>query len=385
MKKLVSVLVFFILASFSFAQKKSSLLADFHRGNINGKIETVKKASENFDISLLIQSLEFLCLADESLSEEDSFNQLAEITIRSFNSRNSSGFEKQITDGLCKLFRISESNRVKAAVIDSFYNVPCAESVHIVNNYFYKKMQNHSQMDDVTIKAIKFMGEKGNSASFNRLFIADILEIWPEYTDKIQESYGNLADENRKEILQMIVTVPAEKKVAILNKLRNNPKIPKKICGECAENVLSSIINIEEENSKDSKKDVVSLELICLEIIAESKWTRASSVTTSCFSRLRYEYEQGNITVEQFTKAIGNIASVAADDTVVVLSSYLDFLNKCTENNQPPVKDVVLSVINSLGDLGDNKAFDFIYAATSLDYPSEIVDAAKSAISKLKW
>lgn len=385
MKKFLPVLMFSIVSTLSFAQKKSSQLADFHRGDLKGKIESVKKASENFDITLLIQALDFLVVADESLSEEDSFNQLAEITINSFNSRNSSGFEKQITDGLCRLFKISESGRIKSAVIDSFYNLPCADSVHIVNNYFYKRMQNHFPMDEVTLKAIKFMGEKGNSASFNRLFIADILEIWPDYNAKIQESYGKLAEENRKEILQMIVTVPAEKKIAILNKLKNNPKIPKKICGECAENVLSSIINMGEENSKDSKKDIVSLELICLDIIAESKWTRASSVSTSCFSRLRFEYEQGNISVEQFTKVVEDIAGVAADDTVVVLSSYLDFLNKCTENNQPPVKDVVLSVINSLGDLGDNKAFDFIYAATSLDYPPEVVNAAKSAISKLKW
>ena len=69
----------------------------------------------------------------------------------------------------------------------------------------------------------------------------------------------------------------------------------------------------------------------------------------------------------------------------MVLSSYLDYLNKCAENGQTPVRDVVLSVINSLGELGDNRAFDFIYAATSLDYPEEVVEAAKSAIKKLKW
>ncbi|WP_407396971.1 hypothetical protein [Treponema sp.] len=386
MKRIIAFAVTMTAFLLSFAEEKNSSMVEFYRGNIKDKISAVKKSSESGDSSVAVKSIEFLIDTNEVLANDEDYNALAEVSIRSFNSRNTVGNEKQVSAHLCSLFRMTESQRVKIAIIDFFNTMPNGEAIQMINDFFYKKMQNHNPVDDTVIRAVEFMGQKGNAASFNRLFIADILEVWPEFSPKIAECYGNLAEENRREILQMIVSVPADKKIVILNKLNANPKISKKICGECAENVLSSVINKGEEvKSKEKKEDLITLELLCLETVAKTKWTRASVVATKAFEKVRGEYELKEISDEQFTKAISNISSVANSDTVVVLSSYLDFLNKSTESGQAPAKDVVLSVINSLGELGDNRAFDFIYAATSLDYPDDVVEAAKSSITKLKW
>ena len=386
MKKIIAFafgLSAFLLA---FAEEKNSNVVDFYRGNIKDKISVVKKSMEAGDSSVAVRAIEFLIDTNEVLANDEDYNELAEISIKSFNSRNIVGIEKQVSSKLCSLFKMTESHRVKIAIMDFFNVMPSAEAVQMVNDFFYKKMQNHNPVDESVVKAVEFMGSKGNAASFNRLFIADILEVWPEFSSKIAECYGNLAEENRREILQMIVSVPADKKIVILNKINANPKISKKICGECAENVLLTVINKDEEvKSREKKEDLITLELLCLETIANAKWTRASAAATKSFDRVRSEYEVKDITDEQFTKAICNIAAVAGSDTVVVLSSYLDFLNKSTESGHAPAKEVVLSVINSLGELGDNRTFDFIYAATSLEYPNVVVEAAKSAITKLKW
>lgn len=386
MKKGIVAFFAVCLSLCSYAQEKNNYIVDFYRGGIVEKINAVKKASESGDSTVAVKSIEFLIDANDVLSHDEQFNNLAEISIKSFNSRNTVGNEKQISSRLCSLFKMTESQRIKIAIMDFFEKMPNAEAVQMVNDFFYKKMQNHSVVDDSVLKAIVFLGAKGNSASFNRLFIADILDVWPEYSEKISDSYGNLASDNRREILQMAVSVPADKKIVILERLNRNKKISRSICGECAENVLSAVINSSEEaKSRDRKEDLIKLELLCLDTIAKAKWTRASAVTTKSFERFRHDYELHDISEEQFIKVIYNVSSVAGSDTVVVLSSYLDFLNKSTENGQSPAKDVVLSVINCLGEMGDNKAFDFIYAATSLNYPEEVVEAAKSAITKLKW
>ena len=386
MKKIIALAFTLSAFAFSFAQEKDSLIVDFYRGNIKEKIAVVKKSSEAGNSNLALRSIEFLIETNEYLSGDEDYNSLAELTIATLNSRNIVGFEKQVSAKLCSLFKMTESSRVKVSIIDFFNAMPNADAVQMINDFFYKKMQNYSDFDETVSKSVEFLGAKGNAASFNRLFIADILEVWPEFSAKISECYGNLAEENRREILQMVVSVPADKKIVILNKLNKNPKISKKICGECAENVLSSVINKSEEvKSREKKEDLLALELLCLDTVAETKWTRASALATKSFENLRNEYELKDISEDQFTKAISDIACVAGPDTVMVLSSYLDFLNKSTETGNAPDKDVVLSVINSLGELGDNRAFDFIYAATSLDYPAEVVEAAKSAITKLKW
>ena len=50
-----------------------------------------------------------------------------------------------------------------------------------------------------------------------------------------------------------------------------------------------------------------------------------------------------------------------------------------------PEEAVVLSVIKALGGLGDKAAFDYLLYATYLDYPSDVTDAARLALAKLKW
>ena len=45
----------------------------------------------------------------------------------------------------------------------------------------------------------------------------------------------------------------------------------------------------------------------------------------------------------------------------------------------------MLSLINSLGEMGDKAAFDSLLYATYLDYPEEVIAAAKNALAKLKW
>ena len=246
MKKIIAFafgLSAFLLA---FAEEKNSNVVDFYRGNIKDKISVVKKSMEAGDSSVAVRAIEFLIDTNEVLANDEDYNELAEISIKSFNSRNIVGIEKQVSSKLCSLFKMTESHRVKIAIMDFFNVMPGAEAVQMVNDFFYKKMQNHNPVDESVVKAVEFMGSKGNAASFNRLFIADILEVWPEFSPKIAECYGNLAEENRREILQMIVSVPADKKIVILNKINANPKISKKICGECAENVLLTVINKDE-------------------------------------------------------------------------------------------------------------------------------------------
>ena len=92
-----------------------------------------------------------------------------------------------------------------------------------------------------------------------------------------------------------------------------------------------------------------------------------------------------DISDEDFAMAIADIAKVASSETSVVLSQYLDFLNKKMENREPPVQTVILAVINALGGLGDKTAFDYLLYVTYLDYPEEVIAAAKNALSKLKW
>ncbi|MBP3366962.1 MAG: hypothetical protein J6K96_08245 [Treponema sp.] len=380
-----SIVVMSLTLALGFSYAEEPYLTLFYKGNLAEKNQIVKDAAEAGDGSIALQSLDFSISAYGALHGESEFITLAETSVKALTAGNTPGKEKEAAEKLRSVFKLFSEPQIKIAVLDAFSVFQAPENLFLVNDFFYEKMQNSADIDEALLKAVLYMGSYGNAASFNMLFIADILDVWPSYSKILANAYGSLADGSEKEILQLLATVPAERKIIILEKLSSNPKIAKKICGEAAENVLSSVIYSMEGSQDDSSGMQTELMLASLQIISDANWTRASKMATSCFDALRSGYESGSISDEAFSNAIADIASVASADTAKVLSSYLDFLNRSTEKKQPPAKAVVLSVINSLGELGDKNAFDCLLYATYLDYPEEVILSAKSALAKLKW
>ncbi len=357
----------------------------FLKGNLVEKKQAVMDSASLGNSHIAIKTLDFAISAHDSLAGDDEFIDLVETAVDVLSVGNCVGMESEVSEKLRKIFLSFPDERIKIAVLNSFSSFPASENLLLVNTYFSENMQNNEPMKESILKSILYMGSNGNSMSFNLLFIADVLDVWPSYSDILFNAYVPLVNNSEREILNILTTVPASKKIIILEKMNKNAEISAKIRGEVAENALSSVISNMGENPNRLTDEQIELKLSCLRMIADTKWTRASSLVTSCFDSVRSEYEHERINEDEFARAIVDIASVATPETIQLLSSYLDFLNKSTENNQTPVKAVVLSVINSLGELGDKAAFDYLLYATYLDYPEDVRHAAKVALEKLKW
>jgi len=114
-------------------------------------------------------------------------------------------------------------------------------------------------------------------------------------------------------------------------------------------------------------------------------WTRGATLVYSYFPVAKNEYENGLLSVDQFAQVITCTGVVASSETDQILSLYLDSLNKSMEKNMIPETKIVLAVINALGGLGDKTAFDYLLYVTYLEYPEEVISAARNALAKLKW
>ena len=358
-------------------------LSEFHRGDLATKLRVLKSSSQRGDATVAFAALDFSAAAAVTLKGDEQFLELTETAIKALTAGNCRGREKEAGDKLCRVFTLFSERSIKAAVIDGFSVFFSTESLRLVNDFFYSRMQNPGEMDEALLKATLFLGNYGNSASFNMLFIADILGVWPSYGSILADAYGNLAEGSEREILQLLATVPVSKKIRILKRLDENPKIPKKICGEAAENALSQAIYT--SGGKDLTSDQLELALLALKLVSQTSWTRASAPVGSCFSVLKAQYEAGRLSDDDFSEAIREIASISSPETAKELSSYLDQLNKQTEKSGVASEAVVLSVIDSLGGLGDKTAFDSLLYTTYLDYPEEVLSAARSALANLKW
>lgn len=375
--------VFSALCLNAFAEPKSYEI-DYIKGNFSQKTQAVKRASEAGDYSLVVDAINFCVDVEKLLGDDDrELNILVETSVRCL--KNSTVFSnEQISALLCSVFTAFSTSNVRIAVLEKLNSFPSSTNVNLVNAYIYDRCQSGSPMDDVLKKAIQIVKTSGNSVSFWYLFSADVLQIWPESASLLQESYGALASNCEVEVLNLFSKVNASQKSYILSIISKNKDFPSKIQGEVAENALSEAI-IAYGEKKDFSDDEIKLQLDALEILANTKWTRASSMASSYFSVACKEYEDGRITDVQFCNVISNVTSIASGDTCQVLSQYLDFLNKSKESGNAPCKAVVLSVINALGELGNKSAFDYLLYVTYLDYGDDVVQAARNALSNLKW
>lgn len=392
-KTIIFLTIFF--ESLLFAQELSPKVK-FLKGNFEDKQIAVKQAALIGDYKLAYDSLNF-CLSSKQILENDS--DLENLVLESLNALsqtnvfNANFSEKDenlnFASVFSAVFNNFDSDEIRTKILILFKENPSVANIALVNNYVSENMQTAKEMNSVLLEAIKGLEFYGNSTSFRLLFIADILEVWQDYDEILEKSYGTLSIYSENEILHILSSVPVEKKISILQKLNKNPKISQKIRGEVAENALSQSINYIGENlnteSEFSQEDL-QLQKLALDTISLTKWTRASELANKYFEIAKNQYELKNISAEVFAQIIKDISSVATSKTDKILSEYLDFLNKSTEQNQAVDMNVVLSVINALGDLGDKAAFDYLLYVTYLDYPEEeVTTAARNALSKLKW
>ncbi len=380
---LISLFILFSQVSV-FSQPVSASRIFYLKGNLEDKKNAVHQAAGTGDLSLALEALDFTLSLFPLTGDDPDVVALAKEAVVSLKKVPETEDVSQVAGKLGKVFTTFNEESLRISALQSLSSSPSVNTVSIINSFVSEKVQSNALMDQVLLEAIKLLKTNGNKTSFNLLFVADILNLWPDYREQIEDSYGPLANNSEREILNILKTVPMGQKLDVLKIVNQNQQISKNIRGEVAEMALSeSIYSIGE--SADVSLEQVELQLASLQIVADTKWTRAASLATAYFPLARSEYEHEYISREQFAKVISNVCAVASSDTGTILSSYLADMNKQMEAGNAPDETILLSVINALGGLGDKTAFDYLLYVTYLEYPKHVITAARSALAKLKW
>ena len=139
------------------------------------------------------------------------------------------------------------------------------------------------------------------------------------------------------------------------------------------------------DNSSGTSADNLRVQLTALDILSQNNWTRASASALSYFQTSKKLYENRSMSEEQFKTVITSLRNIAPLDAVTPLISYLEELNDRTEKGNTISSEIALSVINTLGAIGDKAAFDSLLAVTYLNYEESVLTAAREALSGLRW
>lgn len=387
--RILTAILIFLSVNFNLsAQNQVSVYQMlFTKGNIAQKIQAVDFAGKDNNYVFLSDCLDF-CIQSNSLIGPDA--DIDNLTINVLKNFNNTASLMELNDVklVCKkiqsCFNNFSSDHVKIACLNRFVVFNNPENVKFVNDYVSDKALNNQPMTSVILSAVNLMGKIGNNESFSILFAADIANVWPKYSSYIQSAYSTLAVNASADLINLFTKAPVEQKLMVLNLIKNSSEIPDFVKGQLAQKSLSmSIINIDEEQDISPAQNKLMSESVNL--LAQTNWSMSSEVVADYFPLAQNLYQKEQISAEDFISIIQSCTQVASQNMVLPLIKYLNFLNRSTQENKPVNTQVVLSVINSLGGLGDKQAFDELLFVTYLDYTQEVLEAAKSALDNLKW
>lgn len=387
--RILTAILIFLSVNFNLsAQNQVSVYQMlFTKGNIAQKIQAVDFAGKDNNYVFLSDCLDF-CIQSNSLIGPDA--DIDNLTINVLKNFNNSASLMELNDVklVCKkiqsCFNNFSSEQVKIACLNRFAVFNNPENVKFVNDYVSDKALNNQPMTSVILSAVNLMGKIGNNESFSILFAADIANVWPKYSSYIQSAYSTLAVNASADLINLFTKAPVEQKLMVLNLIKNSSEIPEFVKGQLAQKSLSmSIINIDEEQDISPAQNKLMSESVNL--LAQTNWSMSSEVVADYFPLAQNLYQKEQISAEDFISIIQSCTQIASQNMVLPLIKYLNFLNRSTQENKPVNTQVVLSVINSLGGLGDKQAFDELLFVTYLDYTQEVLEAAKSALDNLKW
>ncbi|MBP5283672.1 MAG: hypothetical protein J6Y93_03290, partial [Treponema sp.] len=354
---------------------------------LSEKSAAIRESSGTDNGELALIALDFINTNRPLIGNDRDLNSLAVSTVFALPKEKFTDSKKNeaVTDKLITTFSVFDDENVKISVLEKlplFYSYETSsKTVSVINSSLTSEQNRQSQAVKAHITAL---GKIGNSESFRLLYEGWKTNRWPSFKTETEEALVMLGESSPADVVKVISTSQIDDNYKFLRLIVENQTIHKNFKSEVAENALSQAIHNRDIKAQMSENEA-DYQLLSLKIISDNQWSRASEMVIRYFAIARQEYENKILTETQFITVINCTARIGSADSAAALSNYLAALNKDVEQNIVPQRNVVLSVINNLGALGDKTSFDNLLYVTYLNYPEEVIAASRDALSKLKW
>lgn len=392
-KKLLVLFVFLLNTFCIFAQnKEDEHLIKFIKGNISDKTTAVREASGSQSIILAMKAIDFSLENKEILGQDRELEGLAVAAIFSISPdyiKNANEAQKKIiVSQFIKLFKKFQTSSTVAITTLTKYSslyqyLQDEEFVKVLNDYL--KTLEFTKSDESIYKSIlSTLQLAGNSESFLVLYELYNDSKYSVLNEDLEKTLVVLSSKALNEIFALLETSEVADLTKIFNLCKKNENFSKKTMCDISEKVILKSILLLGSSSAVSQEDV-SVQLEALENLSNNKWTRASESAVAYFHFSEFLYNNKNMTESQFETVIKCLSDIAPVDAILPLTTYLEELNRQKEDGREISSVIILSVINTLGAIGDKSAFDSLLAVTYLNYDESILSAARKALSGLRW
>ena len=366
---------------------------NFVRSSLDGKLALLREASSIQGAvmgPLFDAALRFVVDNTVLLGPDP---QLKDLAILAATEAGRTAYKKSI-DNLWTLFQAYKDQDVRAAAIASLGYAGAGEVRVAENLNAFLASQNSlfrsgAQPEYPALSAcIDALGRLGDGSSFPVLFSAYVAAYTPELAAQAAAALGSIKGDYRGYLLQVIAKNPPLEKAAAFAAGMENPNFSDLDRGELSEAAMAAALAYAEDGSDLAPAELQAL----LALRSEStrrftalKREKAAPLAIRHFHLVQGDYDKGFASKTDLLEAIACLGFMGSKEAAQTLVIHLQLTNDRTDKETTYDEALIMAIINALGELGDKSAFnDLVNTVYNQYYSSEIKNAARSAILKLK-
>jgi hypothetical protein len=224
------------------------------------------------------------------------------------------------------------------------------------------------------------LGKTGDESSYPVLFASSVMYSGSLEEAAIKAMYeigGNILDFCFKAIIEN----PPEEKLSAFKLALSWEGLSGEEKGKLAETALEVSLAI----PGDRRSGIQELSETSLFIIREAGWIRAMPQVVKYYNQSLVMFRADLSFKQPLINAIHCLGNLKSADAAQTLALQLGLFNSRSAGLEMEEQEVVLALINALGELAYKASYDGLHYATMLTYPANIIEAAQNALANLKW
>lgn len=363
---------------------------NFIRASISTKLELLNDASRITNVNMTPLYIDALKFATAHYPVLGNDSQLMEIAVIA-SSKSVSYQDATIIPSMQEVFRLIPETRVRISCVNSISILgkkdPATASwlASWLDEASVKAARGDAYDPKVLSATAEALGRTGAIESFDTLFKIASLSLDSSVTTSASAAINLLSDGYTAKILAIIGQKKIKEAYMAFSLSMKRTDLQSSDKGAIATEAFSLGVDtaVKSEAARDSERFNLINE--SMNVLTELAWSNASPVVVKYFYQVQSDYKNGKSELGSMIPVVKCMGAMGTSESAQALSIFLGLLNSETEQKKTYNEQLMLAVIQALGDLGDKTAFDYLLYVGYLDYPESVKKASRDALARLQW
>ncbi|HNY15907.1 MAG TPA: hypothetical protein PK542_10430 [Treponemataceae bacterium] len=363
---------------------------NFIRASMSTKIELLNDASRITTVNmtpLYVDALNFSLDSWPVLGTDAQLVDLASVAATKISSYQ----DPSALPSVRAVFKTISDARVRVSCLNAWASLAKGQKDEIafLNGWFSEALDvaaKGTQTDPKVLSACAAaLGKIADASSFPVLFKAATLPIDSNVVLASGASLNAISDGYTDSILAIIATKRVKDMYAAFSFAMKKDSLSAQDRAKIAKAAFEAATDTVSPPADAQAQTLAALTLESMGQLTALKWSEASPSVVKYFYRVQGDFKNDRSAVDTLIPVVRCMGAMQTQEAAQALSIFLGLLNSETEQKKTYNEQLMLAVIQALGDLGDKTAFDYLLYVGYLDYPETVKKASRDALARLQW